>query len=79
MRTISIKLEDGLNRRLVAAARMQRTSKSNLVRTAIHALLDERRGIGAGSCLDLAKDLVGSTEGPSNLSTNCRYMKGFGK
>ena len=79
MRTVSIKLEDGLDRRLVAAARMQRTSKSNLVRLAIHAFLDEKRGIGAGSCLDLAKDLVGSAEGPRDLSTNRRHMKGFGK
>lgn len=78
MRTISLKLEDGLDQRLVAAARMQRTSKSELVRTAIQTWLDEKR-IGTGSCLDLARDLVGSAEGPSDLSTNRRHMKGFGK
>lgn len=78
MRTISLKLEDGLDQRLVAAARMQRTSKSKLVRTAIQAWLDEKR-IGVGSCLDLARDLVGSAEGPSDLSTNPRHMKRFGK
>jgi hypothetical protein len=78
MRTISLKLEDGLDQRLVAAARMQRTSKSKLVRTAVEAWLDEKP-IGTGSCLDLAKDLVGSAEGPPDLSTHPRHMKGFGK
>jgi hypothetical protein len=31
------------------------------------------------SALDLAGDLVGSCEGPGDLSTNPKYLEGFGK
>lgn len=33
----------------------------------------------AGSCLDLAGDLVGCLEGPADLSTNSKYFEGFGE
>jgi hypothetical protein len=32
-----------------------------------------------GSCLERAGDLVGSVEGPGDLSTNPKYMEDFGK
>ena len=32
-----------------------------------------------GSFLEAAGDLVGSVEGPGDLSTNPKYMEGFGR
>jgi hypothetical protein len=79
VKTISLKLADGLDQRLTATARRQRTTKSDLLRTALQAFLNEEIGNRSGSCLDLAGDLVGSVEGPSDLSANRQHMKGFGK
>ena len=31
------------------------------------------------SAYDLAKDVIGSLDGPEDLSTNPKYMKGFGE
>lgn len=79
MRTISMKVADGIDQRLAAAAKAQRTTKSNVLRAAIRAYLNDDGKRQSGSCLDLAGDLVGSIEGPSDLSSNPRHMKGFGK
>lgn len=79
MKTISLRMADGLDRKLSAAARMQRTTKSNLLRTALQTFLNEGSADHSGSCLELAGDLLGSVEGPSDLSANRRHMKGFGK
>lgn len=79
MKTISLKLTDGLDQQLAAAARRRRTTKSALVRTALQAFLNERGGKRSGSCLDLAGDLFGSIEAPADLSVNPQHMRGFGK
>jgi len=79
MKTVSLKLEAGLNRRLSAAATKQGTSKSDLVRTALRAYFAAEGTGRPGSCLDLAGDLIGSVEGPSDLSVNKKHLKGFGK
>ncbi len=64
--------------------------RSNVVRERTHAFY-ERLGFGRtkaqvvfvwpakGSCLELAGDLVGSLEGPGDLSTNKSYFKDFGR
>ena len=41
MRTLSVKLPDGLDARLTAVARQRRTSKSALARKALEAVLHE--------------------------------------
>ena len=79
MKTISLKLADGVARKLAAAARTRGTTQSSLIRRALQAFLDEGRGTRSGSCLDLAGDLVGSIEGPADLSVNPQHMSGFGK
>lgn len=38
-----------------------------------------RRKPTPGSALELAGDLVGSVEGPRDLSTNPKYLEGFGQ
>jgi predicted DNA-binding protein len=77
MPTVSLKIPEALHRRLVAAARKAGKSKSALLR---EALEDHLNGAPALSAYDLAKDLLGSVRGgPPDLSTNPKYMEGFGE
>lgn len=79
MKTVSLKLSEGLEQKLAATARRQRTTKSNLLRLAIEAFLSDEPTIQAGSCLDLASDLVGCVDAPADLSTNPAHLTGFGE
>lgn len=79
MQTVSLKLSDGLARRLAQTARKRGISKSDLVRTAIENHLDRDNTAQHGSCLEAAGDLIGSVGGLADLSTNKRYLEGFGK
>jgi metal-responsive CopG/Arc/MetJ family transcriptional regulator len=77
MTSISLKLPPELEARLTRAARAQGVSKSRLIREALEAHLaaGKRRDTG----LELIADLVGCFAGPKDLSTNPKYMKGFGE
>jgi hypothetical protein len=80
MKTISLKVTEDLLRKLERTARERGQSKSEVVRAALEQFLN-----GAGpaqrpmSALELAGDLVGCVEGPGDLSTNPKYMEGFGE
>ena len=76
MTTLSLKLPDGLAQQLDEEAKLTRKSKSSLVREALQEKLARRLGTKKPSCHDLAKDLCGIFEGgPSDLSTNERYLE----
>jgi Arc/MetJ-type ribon-helix-helix transcriptional regulator len=80
MKTISLKLSDGLHAKLERAAKQEKQSKSDVVRTALEQFLNgQRKGKKFVSALDLAGDLVGCAEGPGDLSTNPKYMEGYGR
>ncbi len=79
MKTLSLKLEDALYARVLAAAKRQGTTQSAVVRDAILARLESHRDRALGSALDLAKDLAGCVTGPSDLSTNKAHLRGFGR
>jgi hypothetical protein len=79
MKTLSIKLRDGLYAKLAAAARRRKTTKSMVVRKALEAALQEDGKPRRGSALDLARDLVGCVSGPGDLSFNKAYFKDFGR
>ena len=79
MSTVSLKLPDALHRRLAGAAKRTGRSKSALVREALERYLDGVEPASSGSVYELVSDLVGSGEGPRDLSTNARYLRGFGK
>ena len=64
---------------MTAAAAKRRESKSALIRTALDHFVKSSERITPDSCLDLARDLIGSVEGPSDLSYNKKYLKGSGK
>lgn len=79
MKTISIKLDDALYARVLAAAKQRGATQSDVVRDSILASLEPTRGKLAGSALDLAKDLAGCVTGPPDLSTNKAHLRGFGR
>jgi len=79
MKTLSVKLPNGLDARLTAAARRRKTNKSALVRKALEGVFRESGKANAGSALDLVRDLVGCVAGPADLSVNKAYLKTFGR
>lgn len=79
MRTITLKLPDGLAARVSAAVKRRGSSTSALVREAIGDHFDSNEDDRAGSCFDLASDLCGSLTGPADLSSNRKYLKGYGR
>jgi metal-responsive CopG/Arc/MetJ family transcriptional regulator len=76
MKTISLKLPSSLSARLDRAAKKRGQSKSEVVRTALEEFLNGERPMSA---LELAGDIVGCGKGPGDLSTNPKYMEGFGE
>jgi metal-responsive CopG/Arc/MetJ family transcriptional regulator len=82
MKTISLKLPAGLHAKLERAAKRKKQTKSDIVRTALEHFLNGQppsKSRRAMSALELAGDLVGCAEGPGDLSTNPKYMEGFGE
>ncbi len=79
MKTLSVKLPDGLDARLTAAARRRKTTKSSLVRKTLQEVLREQGQPKRGSALDLVRDLIGCVAGPADLSVNKAHLKTFGR
>ena len=80
MKSITLKLPEGLHARLAALARARRATKSALVREALEGYLANGVRGEFVSCYDLVADLAGSLKGgPSDLSYNRKHMEGFGK
>jgi len=78
-KTISLKLPSTLEARLATTAYRRGVSKSSLVREAVtrylvHGLASEENTFKAQ-----AGRLVGSVEGPEDLSTNPEYLEDFGR
>ena len=75
MRTISIKLPEELDRALTELAKKRRASRSALLRQALEAFPKSE----ATSVSEAADDLAGSLEGPKDLSSSSKHMKGYGE
>ena len=75
MPTISLKVPPALLRELEAEATTRGVSKSQVVRQFVQKGLRGRRATKKRrSCLDLVADLAGTFNGPTDLSTNPRYL-----
>ena len=75
LKTVSFKLSEELDKALTDLARLRKSSRSALVREALAAF-----EIGpARSVTSAAGRIVGSLEGPGDLSSNPRHMDGYGK
>lgn len=82
MKTISLKLPDDIDQELTTRAESTGTTKSALIREAIEGYLSHQETgghPGKGTFLEMAGDLIGSLEGPGDLSYNKDYMKDYGR
>ena len=78
MKTISFKLPEVLDSKLSAAARRLKRTKSAVVRDVLEDYLNGAKSEKSVSCYELSADLCGISDGPPDLSTNKKYMEGFG-
>jgi hypothetical protein len=79
MKTLCLKVPEAVAARLAAMARKRGQSKSAVVRAILEEYLTQKGPAAECSALDLAGDLVGCVEGPGDLSTNPRHMRGYGR
>jgi Arc/MetJ-type ribon-helix-helix transcriptional regulator len=79
MKTLTVKVPEDLDLKLTAVAAKRRESKSALIRAALDHIVKSSEANTPNSCLDLAKDLIGSVEGPSDLSYNSKHLRGYGR
>ena len=79
MKVTSLKLPDELRNRVIDYAETRGITPSELIREAIQEYLATKRHIKRGSFLDTASDVIGSLDGPSDLSFNKKYRKGYGQ
>jgi hypothetical protein len=78
--TLSIRISKSERVALRTMARKEKISQGQLVRKALHAYGVTPKGKATPSGYDLVKDLVGKyTDGPGDLSTNPKYLEGFGR
>ena len=77
MTTVSLKVPAVLEQRLARLARSRGASRSAVIREALERLLNEASA-HPDSCLALASDLIGSVEGPADLSHNKKHLEGCG-
>ena len=77
MPTVTIKMTDAQFAALAREADARGTSKAGILRDAF--LKKQAKETSGDSAFDLIADLVGSVEGPRDLATNPKYLKGYGK
>jgi len=78
--TITCKIPDDLNDRLEAEASRAMLPKSALVREALNRSFKRPRQPPKTAAFDRVRDLCGIIkDGPADMSTNPKYMDGFGK
>ena len=79
MTPISLKMPRRLAAELSEAARRRGVSRSALIRQAIEAFLRAEEADQPMSAFSQAADFAGAFPGPTDLSSNPDYMRGFGQ
>lgn len=77
-KAITLKLSDVDLNKLNKLAELRGTTKSNLVREALAEYLSEIEIKSKNSFSDIASDLAGIVKGAKDLSTNKKYLSGYG-
>lgn len=78
--TLSIRISKAERAALRKVARQEKISQGQLVRQALHAYGVAPGEKPAPNAYELVKDLIGKNKGgPGDLSTNPKYMEGFGQ
>ncbi len=78
MKTTSIKMDKDLENKITYLSKEKGISKSVLVREALVEYIANSNIESKSSFSALAKDLSGSLDGEKDLSTNPKYLVGFG-
>ena len=78
MRTLSLKIPPALEASLESLARRKGATKSAVLREILERHLSREKG-RPSRLLAVAADLVGCVEGPQDLSSDRRHMKGYGR
>jgi hypothetical protein len=76
MPTVSVKMPKELHARLEAEATRRGTTKSAVLR---EAFAQRQTVVPKGSLYERAKHLIGSVDGPGDLSTRSKIMEGYGR
>ena len=82
MTTLTLKIPESMAAELDAKAKRMATSKSAVARNALDKYLHDSPDGGGQSAYDVAMALgvIGAIkDGPSDMSTNRKYMKGYGE
>lgn len=77
MSTAPIKLPEPLDRQLTAIAKKRHTTRARALRDALKAYAESEAKPHRRTASELAADLM--FEGPGDLSTNPKYMTGYGR
>lgn len=79
MEILTLKIPKALKSKLSSHARQKGTSQSEIVRKALTEFFSKDDIRLNGSFVDYAQDLVGSVEGPQDLSSNKKYLDDYGR
>ena len=79
MKTFTLKLPEVLEAKLNNFASKKGQTRSEIVRRALIQYISRDDISQSGSFLDLSRDIVGSIEGPLDLSTNKAHFERYGK
>jgi hypothetical protein len=75
MPTVTVKVSEALHRRLAAEAARRRVSKSAVLRDAF----TKQAGSTKGTLAERARHLIGSIDGPGDLSRKSKTLEGYGR
>jgi metal-responsive CopG/Arc/MetJ family transcriptional regulator len=79
MDTLSLKIPGSIKEKLNTYSRRNSLTRSEIVRKALIEYFEKDDLKTQGSFYDLAKDLAGSINSASDLSSNKKYLSGYGE
>jgi len=79
MNTLTLKISSGIKEKLKSYSKRIGLSRSEVVRNALIYYFEMNEQNNQGTFYDLAKDLAGSVKSASDLSTNKKYLSGYGR
>jgi predicted transcriptional regulator len=78
-RRLSVRLSQELEKQLASIVRSTGRTESDLVRAALEDFCKKHSAKPTAYDLFKAAGLIGCAKGPADLSTNEKYMEGFGR
>ena len=79
MDTLTLKVPSGIKEKLKTYSKRKGITKSEIVRNALLDYFERDDFDKEGTFYDLAQDLAGSINTKSDLSTNKKYLAGYGQ